>query len=144
MDASYPSRHRYCLLIACGVVPKSVPDNPSSHHAVDQLCRLGELSRFVARWQASGLLLERREAMTIADVYVKLIGEDSLFRLTNSAMEESHPAWSPDGRRYCPSPCPRGDFEVVVVPALSGIERKAVPAASMLLGADRLSLVSRQ
>jgi len=73
------------------------------------------------------------------DVYVKLIGEDSLFRLTSSAAEESNPAWSPDGRRIALLRAVRDDFEVVIVPALGGSERKLCRLPRLLLGADKLS-----
>jgi Tol biopolymer transport system component/DNA-binding winged helix-turn-helix (wHTH) protein len=73
------------------------------------------------------------------DVYVKLIGEDSRFRLTSSAAAESSPAWSPDGRRIALLRALTDDFEVVIVPALGGAERRLCRLPRLLLGADRLS-----
>ena len=60
------------------------------------------------------------------DIYVKVIGEEPLLRLTSDARPEYSPAWSPDGRYI--AFCREG--EVVIMPALGGSERVVARASA--------------
>ena len=57
-----------------------------------------------------------------AGVYVKSLGKDDLRRLTPDALEESSPAWSPDGASiaFFRHAQDGGDADVAVVPAVGG------------------------
>ena len=60
------------------------------------------------------------------DIYVKLIGPGDRLRLTTDPEQDHSPAWSPDGQhiaflRGAPA---REKAEVLLVPALGGVERK--------------------
>ncbi len=56
------------------------------------------------------------------DIYLKLIGEDTPFRLTNTPEDESRLDWSPDGKYIA---AVRGNGMAVMMPALpGGAERK--------------------
>jgi Tol biopolymer transport system component len=65
------------------------------------------------------------------DIYRKMIGPGEPLRLTTDPAEDTHPAWSPDGRfvaflRALES----GKYAVYLVPALGGPERRLSEAAS--------------
>ena len=62
------------------------------------------------------------------DIYLRLIGEDTLIRLTDDPAADTSPAWSPDGRRIA---FVRNDDEnatkaVLVVPAIGGGRERAI------------------
>lgn len=58
------------------------------------------------------------------DIYVKVIGSDPPHRLTTHAAPDSDPAWSPDGRWIAFLRDLGGKGEVLLIPAVGGIERK--------------------
>ncbi len=62
------------------------------------------------------------------DIYVQLVGAGRPLRLTSDPAEESHPAWSPDGRYIAFLRAflrgSAGGAEVIRIPALGGAERK--------------------
>jgi Tol biopolymer transport system component len=62
------------------------------------------------------------------DVYVKIIGTESLLRLTHSSEQESSPAWSPDGRFIAFHRNTGDGSGFYVLPALGGRERKLASA----------------
>lgn len=69
-----------------------------------------------------------------ADLYVKLIGEETTLQLTDDSANVMAPAWSPDGhhlafRRYAKDHC-----GVFLISALGGPERKLVDCATSEFG----------
>jgi len=58
------------------------------------------------------------------DLYIKVVGAESLLRLTNHPAEQLDPAWSPDGSQIAFDRGSGPDSGVYVVPALGGPERK--------------------
>jgi Tol biopolymer transport system component len=58
-------------------------------------------------------------------VYVKLVGPGNPVRLTNSASDDILPRWSPDGKwiAFLRKAGPQ-NFNVMLIPALGGLERK--------------------
>src|SRR2546423_3016248 len=58
------------------------------------------------------------------DLYVKVIGSESLLRLTHHPSDFICPAWSPDGTQIAFHRVSRADAGVYVVPALGGPERR--------------------
>jgi Tol biopolymer transport system component/DNA-binding winged helix-turn-helix (wHTH) protein len=58
------------------------------------------------------------------DIYVKVIGSDPPHRLTTHSAPDSDPAWSPDGRWIAFLRDLGGKGEVLLIPAVGGIERK--------------------
>ena len=60
------------------------------------------------------------------DIYVKLIGAGTPLRLTSDPAVDGQPAWSPDGRYIAfirRAEDERGNNEILLVPALGGVER---------------------
>ena len=71
------------------------------------------------------------------DVYVKLVGTGEPVRLTRAPERDESPSWSPDGQRIAfVRRIPERVFEVFVMPALGGAERRV---ASFLLDSSRRS-----
>ena len=71
------------------------------------------------------------------DVYVKLVGMGEPLRLTRAPERDESPAWSPDGQRIAfVRRIPERVFEVFVMPALGGAERRV---ASFVLDSSRRS-----
>ena len=71
------------------------------------------------------------------DVYMKLVGSGEPVRLTTAPERDESPAWSPDGRRIAfVRRIPERTFEVFVMPALGGAERRV---ASLVLDSSRRS-----
>ncbi len=69
------------------------------------------------------------------DVYVKLVGVGEAVRLTTAPERDESPAWSPDGQRIAfVRRIPERTFEVLVMPALGGAERRV---ASFVLDSSR-------
>jgi DNA-binding winged helix-turn-helix (wHTH) protein len=59
------------------------------------------------------------------DIYVKVIGSETLLRLTNSAsIDEMRPAWSPDGRSIAFVRYSRTHTSIVLIRALGGPQRE--------------------
>ena len=58
------------------------------------------------------------------DLYVKVIGTESVLRLTRHPSERICPAWSPDGKQIAFNRISGADTGLYVVPALGGAERK--------------------
>jgi Tol biopolymer transport system component/DNA-binding winged helix-turn-helix (wHTH) protein len=58
------------------------------------------------------------------DLYVKVIGNENLLRLTHYPSETLYPAWSPDGTQIAFNRISGADTGLYVVPALGGSERK--------------------
>jgi serine/threonine protein kinase/Tol biopolymer transport system component len=58
------------------------------------------------------------------DLYVKVIGSETLLRLTQHPSEWISPAWSPDGTQIAFHRMAGADTGIYVVPALGGLERK--------------------
>ena len=58
------------------------------------------------------------------DIYVKLIGGESLLRLTNDPARDGRPVWSPDGRTIAFLRELSDTNEVLLIPAIGGPERK--------------------
>jgi Tol biopolymer transport system component len=58
------------------------------------------------------------------DIYVKLIGAESLLRLTTNLADDFGPAWSPDGRQVAFYRRLAIGAEILVIPAIGGPERK--------------------
>jgi Tol biopolymer transport system component len=70
-------------------------------------------------------------------VYVKLVGTGEPVRLTTASEIDESPAWSPDGQRIAfVRRIPGRVFEVLVIPALGGAERRV---ASLVLDSSRRS-----
>ena len=79
------------------------------------------------------------------DIYAKLVGTDQPLRLTSNAAEDLYPAWSPDGRHiaFARSLRPKsemvplyprargGPWEIFLVPAIGGPERKLADIADL-------------
>ena len=57
------------------------------------------------------------------DIYLKVIGSESLLRLSADPSNELSPAWSADGRRIAFLRLSKSDQTIVIVPALGGSER---------------------
>ena len=71
------------------------------------------------------------------DVYVKLVGTGEPVRLTRAPERDESPSWSPDGQRIAfVRRIPDRVFEVFVMPALGGAERRV---ASFVLDSSRRS-----
>ena len=71
------------------------------------------------------------------DVYVKLVGTGEPVRLTRAPERDESPSWSPDGQRIAfVRRIPERVFEVFVMPALGGAERRV---ASFVLDSSRRS-----
>ena len=64
------------------------------------------------------------------DIYVQLIGAGRPLRLTSNPAEEARPVWSADGRYIAFLRLSSGKFDVTMVPALGGAERKLGEALS--------------
>jgi Tol biopolymer transport system component/DNA-binding winged helix-turn-helix (wHTH) protein len=62
------------------------------------------------------------------DIYVKLIGTESLLRLTTDPAQDTSPAWSPDGRFIAFRRNTREASGFYFVPAIGGPERKIAAA----------------
>lgn len=62
------------------------------------------------------------------DLYVKVIGSESLLRLTHQPSEVLCPAWSPDGTRIAFYRRSGAETSVQIVPALGGAESKLLSA----------------
>jgi Tol biopolymer transport system component/DNA-binding winged helix-turn-helix (wHTH) protein len=58
------------------------------------------------------------------DIYVKVIGTESVLRLTANPAEDRYPAWSPDGRYIAFERHTETEDGIFLVPALGGPERK--------------------
>jgi Tol biopolymer transport system component len=58
------------------------------------------------------------------DIYVKLVDAGAPLRLTSNSADEFFPAWSPDNRHIAFSRSVSDHFEIWMVPALGGAERK--------------------
>jgi Tol biopolymer transport system component/DNA-binding winged helix-turn-helix (wHTH) protein len=58
------------------------------------------------------------------DLYVKVLGSETLLRLTQHPSESISPAWSPDGTQVAFQRLAGADSGIYVVPALGGPERK--------------------
>jgi eukaryotic-like serine/threonine-protein kinase len=58
------------------------------------------------------------------DIYVKVIGTESLLRLTTNPGEDRAPAWSPDGRYIAFYRHTESEDGIYLVPALGGPERR--------------------
>jgi DNA-binding winged helix-turn-helix (wHTH) protein len=56
-------------------------------------------------------------------IYVKVVGENKVLRLTSDSRPESCPTWSPDGRHIAFCRDAQDASEIVVIPALGGPER---------------------
>ena len=70
-------------------------------------------------------------------MYVKLVGMGEPLRLTTAPERDESPAWSPDGQRIAfVRRIPERVFEVFVMPALGGAERRV---ASFVLDSSRRS-----
>ncbi len=73
-----------------------------------------------------------------ADIYVRLIGEDSRLQLTSHPDHERFPAWSPDGKQIAflrgnPGVAPK----LVLIPSIGGKERELLePSIDPLLGSE--------
>ena len=63
------------------------------------------------------------------DIYVKLVDAGEPLRLTTNPAHEYGPAWSPDGRYIAFCRELSGHFEIWMVPALGGAERKLAESA---------------
>src|SRR5262245_32675137 len=62
------------------------------------------------------------------DIYVKLIGTESLLRLTTDPAQDTSPAFSPDGRFVAFRRNTGENSGFYIVPALGGVERKIAAA----------------
>ena len=60
------------------------------------------------------------------DLYVKEIGSERLLRLTHHPVKGITPAWSPDGASIAFVRVTDGNAEIVLIPALGGVERRIV------------------
>ena len=58
------------------------------------------------------------------DIYVKVIGTESVLRLTNNPAADLSPAWSPDGRHIAFHRHTESEDGIYLVPALGGPEQK--------------------
>ena len=73
------------------------------------------------------------------DIYVKLIGSESLLRLTTNPATDRAPAWSPDGRYVAFHRHTGSEDGIYLIPALGGAERKLYsPRLAGLSGLERL------
>ncbi len=61
------------------------------------------------------------------DIYVKMIGAESVLRLTTNPAIDLSPAWSPDGRYIAFCRHTESEDGIFLVPALGGPERKLYP-----------------
>jgi Tol biopolymer transport system component/DNA-binding winged helix-turn-helix (wHTH) protein len=59
------------------------------------------------------------------DIYVKMLDASAPLRLTSTPAAEYYPAWSPDSRRVAFCRSVADHFEIWIVPALGGAERKS-------------------
>jgi len=60
------------------------------------------------------------------DLYVKEIGSDRLLRLTHHPVKAITPAWSPDGSSIAFVRVTDVNAEIILIPALGGVERRIV------------------
>ena len=60
------------------------------------------------------------------DLYVKEIGSEQLLRLTHQPSKGITPAWSPDGGSIAFARVTDNNAEIVLIPALGGVERRIV------------------
>jgi Tol biopolymer transport system component/DNA-binding winged helix-turn-helix (wHTH) protein len=61
------------------------------------------------------------------DLYVKVLGSETLLRLTQHSSESISPSWSPEGTQIAFQRLAGADSGIYVVPALGGPERKLRP-----------------
>jgi len=61
------------------------------------------------------------------DIYVKKLGSEAPLRLTNNPADDLRPVFSPDGSRIAFMRFAGSDCSILIVPALSGAERKLAP-----------------
>ena len=73
-----------------------------------------------------------------SDLYVKVIGNDKLLRLTHQGIVFG-PAWSPDGRNIAFRRTNSGDSGVFLISPLGGPERKVAPANCFCFWGGRLN-----
>src|SRR5207244_3997932 len=59
-----------------------------------------------------------------ADIYVKLVGNETALRLTTHPGTDSNPAWSPDGRAIVFLRQSPGESAYYMIPAVGGPERR--------------------
>src|SRR5262245_21296759 len=83
-----------------------------------------------------------------ADIYVKLIGSETLLRLTTDPAVDTNPAWSPDGRWIAFLRRSGSEKGVYVLPSLGGPARKlasvnAIEGLAWFLDGRSLALVDR-
>lgn len=57
-------------------------------------------------------------------IYLKVIGEQSLLRLTKQPAVDFNPVWSPDGRYIAFCRIRSGETGIYIIPALGGVERR--------------------
>lgn len=73
------------------------------------------------------------------DIYVKVIGTESIIRLTTNPAADRAPAWSPDGRYIAFHRHTQSEDGIYLIPALGGPERKLYsPRLGHLWGFERL------
>lgn len=89
------------------------------------------------------------------DICVKLIGTETLLRLTKDAGDDSKPAWSPDGRQIAFVRSSKNSRAYYLVSALGGAERKLADVSLYMdlgvgnstyfsPGGEQLAIVDRQ
>ena len=81
------------------------------------------------------------------DLYVKVIGSETLLRLTQHPSEAISPAWSPDGTQIAFYRMAGADTGIYVVPALGGLERKLrftrmPPSNYTFIGSANVALIN--
>lgn len=59
-----------------------------------------------------------------SDIYVKLVGGGTPLRLTTNPADDSSPVWSPDGRNLAFLRSNGQYVDIMLIPALGGVERK--------------------